>query len=243
MARPHQPIVSRYADLKEKPGYVRDLFNRGARYYDRVGQLGFWGTGHYYRKQALVRAGLRPGMAVLDVACGTGAVTRAIVEILQGSGTVLGVDPSEGMLAEARGRVPADFKVGRAEEIPAPDARFDFLAMGYALRHVQDLGAAFTEYRRVLKPGGRLLLLEITRPSSRAGLAIARLYFRDLLPRLSGWVTGSPVAREMMAYYWETIEACVPPAAILEALRETGFVEVRKEASLGIFSEYQAVRG
>ena len=242
MNAPHQPIATRYQEDREKHDYVRDLFNRSAPHYDRVAQVGFLGTGHFHRKRSLQLAGLKPGMDVVDVACGTGAVTRAILDILAGNGRVVGVDPSEGMIAEARKHVPTEFKLGRAEQLPVPDAAFDFLSMGYALRHVEDLSVAFAEYRRVLKPGGRLLILEISRPASRLGMAFSRLYFRDILPFLSRLVTGSKDAREMMAYYWETIDACVPPDVILQALGDAGFKEVKRRVELGICSQYTAVR-
>lgn len=242
MNAPHQPIANRYQAEHEKHGYVRDLFNRSAPHYDRVAKVGFLGTGNLHRRRSLQLAGLKPGMDVIDVACGTGAVTRAIVEILAGRGRVVGVDPSEGMLAEARRNVVADFRVGRGEELPVEDQAFDFLSMGYALRHVEDLGVAFREYLRVLKPGGRLLILEISRPASALGRLLSRLYFRDFLPLLSRLVTGSNDAREMMAYYWETIDACVPPEAIMQALTEAGFTEVKRRVEIGICSQYTAVR-
>lgn len=242
MSTPHQPILSRYQSEDDKHGYVRDLFNRAARHYDRVANVGFLGTGNIHRKYALQLAGLKPGMDVLDVACGTGAVTRAIVEVLKGEGRVTGVDPSEGMLAEARRNVKADFQVGRAEALPLPDAAVDFLSMGYALRHVEDLAVAFKEYKRVLKPGGKLLILEISRPASRLGMAATRLYFRDILPWMSRVVTGSNDAREMMVYYWETIDACVPPEDIIKALNEAGFQDVNRRVELGICSQYRATK-
>jgi demethylmenaquinone methyltransferase/2-methoxy-6-polyprenyl-1,4-benzoquinol methylase len=241
MARPHEVIPERYDDVSKKREYIHDLFNRGARHYDRIGAIGSFGTGHYYRRRALQLGGVRPGMGVIDVACGTGAVTRAILELLAGGGRVRGVDPSEGMLAEARRSFPGvDFQTGRAEALPADDGEFDFLTMGYALRHVEDLGVAFREYRRVLKPGGRVLLLEISRPRTRAGHALAKLYFGRLLPLVCKLSTGSDDAREMMAYYWETIDACVPPETILDALRGAGFADVKRRVEMGIFSDYSA---
>jgi demethylmenaquinone methyltransferase / 2-methoxy-6-polyprenyl-1,4-benzoquinol methylase len=240
MSTPHKPILTRYETGEDKHRYVRDLFNRGAQHYDRIGKVGFFGTGHFYRKRALQKGGLTSGMKVIDVACGTGAVTRAILEIVHPEGSVLGVDPSEGMLGEAKKNIVADFKIGRAEELPAEDNQFDFLSMGYALRHVEDLVVAFKEYRRVLKPGGKLLLLEISLPKSKIGLMFTKLYFRDFVPFLSRLTTGSKDAREMMDYYWETIDACVPPDDIIAALKAAGFKNVDRRVELGIFSEYRA---
>jgi demethylmenaquinone methyltransferase/2-methoxy-6-polyprenyl-1,4-benzoquinol methylase len=239
VAKPHQIIDTRYSTEEGKQQYLRRLFNEGAPHYDRIGWIGSLGTGHTYRKRALRRGGLKPGLDVLDVACGTGAVTRAILQVLAGSGSVVGVDPSAGMLAQARSNVPAEFREGQAEALPFPDASFDLLTMGYALRHVEDLHKAFTEYRRVLRPGGRVLLLEITRPRGRLSLALARFYFRDFLGWMVRLTGGNQASREMMTYYWETIDACVPPENILSALRESGFSEVSRHVDLGMFSEYR----
>lgn len=240
--RPHAPIAERYSDDTEKRDFVHELFNKGARHYDRIGAIGFLGTGHIHRKRELLKGGLRPGMNVLDVACGTGAVTKAIVEILEDKGRARGVDPSEGMLAEARQSVKAEFCLGHAEGLPFQDREFDFLSMGYALRHVSDLERAFAEYFRVLKPGGTVLILEISRPRSSFALWVSKMYFKEFLPRLSRLITGSRDAQEMMAYYWETIEGCVPPEMILSALRAIGFEGVERQVSMGIFSSYRATK-
>lgn len=241
MTAPHQPIATRYGDDTGKQAYLRALFDRSAPHYDRVNGFGFFWTGSWYRRRQLRLAGLLPGMAVVDVACGTGPVTRACLQLLRGSGSVVGVDPSAGMLTVARQRVPgAEFRPGHAEALPVADASADFVAMGYALRHVAQLERAFAEFRRVLRPGGRLLVLEVSRPASRIGLIVARTWFRDLLPRLTRLATGSADAREMMRYYWETIDACVPPATILAAMETTGFTDVRRRTELGLFSAFTA---
>jgi demethylmenaquinone methyltransferase/2-methoxy-6-polyprenyl-1,4-benzoquinol methylase len=118
----------------------------------------------------------------------------------------------------------------------------DFLSMGYALRHVPDLSAAFAEYRRVLRPGGRLLLLEIGRPRGGIAYAAVRFYLGTAVPALSRWLGGGPRAATLMRYYWDTIDACVPPAAIQEALEAAGFAEVACDVQLGIFRAYTARR-
>ena len=114
--------------------------------------------------------------------------------------------------------------------------------MGYALRHVPDLDQTFEEYRRVLKPGGRLLLLEITRPASTLGLALARVYFGTIVPLVTRIGTGSANAAELMRFYWETIAQCVPPETVLTSLERAGLVAPDRAVMHGIFSEYTAMR-
>ena len=108
--------------------------------------------------------------------------------------------------------------------------------MGYALRHVDDLDGLFAEYARVLRPGGRVLLLEISRPASAIGTAVARAYFGTVVPCLAWGTTGSADASRLMRFYWDTIRECVTPAEILSALERAGF-SAQRTLSAGIFSE------
>jgi demethylmenaquinone methyltransferase/2-methoxy-6-polyprenyl-1,4-benzoquinol methylase len=113
--------------------------------------------------------------------------------------------------------------------------------MGYALRHVPDLEAAFAEYRRVLRPGGKVLLLEIGRPAGRFARAALRLYLGRFVPALSRWLGGGTQAERMMRYYWDTIDACVPPEDIARALTAAGFTSIACDVQLGIFRAWTAV--
>jgi demethylmenaquinone methyltransferase/2-methoxy-6-polyprenyl-1,4-benzoquinol methylase len=139
-------------------------------------------------------------------------------------------------------RVPAGVRLlaGSAEDIPSADVTADFLSMGYALRHISDLPTAFAEFFRVLRPGGRLCLLEITQPKSALGRALLKGYLRGLVPAVAAAISRHRDMPELMRYYWDTIAACVPPASIMDALATAGFVDVDRYVELGIFSEYRA---
>jgi demethylmenaquinone methyltransferase/2-methoxy-6-polyprenyl-1,4-benzoquinol methylase len=244
MNQPPLPGETHYwtrADDRQR--VVNGLFDRSAEHYDRACGIMSFGSGQSYRRDALQRAGLRPGMHVLDVGTGTGLLAREIVHLLGPSGRVVGLDPSWNMMAAGRRALNLRFVQGLGERLPFPDSRFDFLTMGYALRHVPDLDQAFDEYRRVLKPGGRLLLLEITRPASTLGLALARIYFGTVIPIATRIGTGSANAAELMRFYWETIAQCVPPKTVLASLGRAGFAAPDRAVVHGIFSEYTASRG
>jgi demethylmenaquinone methyltransferase/2-methoxy-6-polyprenyl-1,4-benzoquinol methylase len=235
---PHPVLPEYYANGAGKRGFVGRIFDATAGDYDRVDRLLALGSGSWYRRQALLRAGLAPGMRMLDVAVGTGLVAREAVRILGDPHSVVGVDPSAGMMAAA-----ADGPTlvqGRAERLPFADAAFDFLSFGYALRHLSDLAAALGEFRRVLKPGGRLLLLEITLPEGRLARAALKGYMRGVVPWLSRVVARHPETPRLYRYYWDTIEACAPPGQVLAAIAGAGFAGADRVVQLGIFSEYRA---
>jgi demethylmenaquinone methyltransferase / 2-methoxy-6-polyprenyl-1,4-benzoquinol methylase len=239
---PHSPLPSYYRsdDAQAREAFLRKTFDDTAVDYDRLEKILGLGTGSWYRRKALLRAGLQPGMQVVDVGMGTGLVTREILKITGEPQRLIGVDPSPGMMQQARFDVPVDCRIGRAEEIPLPSASADFLVMGYALRHIADFAAAAAEFRRVLRPGGRLLILEITRAESRWGNRLLKAYMRGAVPLLARAVSRSKTTPMLWRYYWDTIEACVPPAQVMQTLQNAGLVDVSRYVELGIFSEYRA---
>jgi demethylmenaquinone methyltransferase/2-methoxy-6-polyprenyl-1,4-benzoquinol methylase len=239
---PHPVLTEYYGHDAERGHFVAGLFDRSAGYYDQVCQLLSLGSGQWYRRWALGRAGLRPGMRFLDVATGTGLVARAAARILGGPGAVVGVDPSAGMLGQARRRLAAAFAQGRVEALPFAEGRFDFVCIGYALRHAADLEVACRECHRVLTPGGRLLILEISRARWRPIRWLLRGYFTRVLPLAVTGPGRGAGARLLMRYYWDTIEACVPPETILAVLARSGFAGVERRVLGGCLSEYVAVK-
>jgi demethylmenaquinone methyltransferase/2-methoxy-6-polyprenyl-1,4-benzoquinol methylase len=238
---PHPPLDRYYRDEGERRRRIDAWFDEAAPTYDWVGQVMSLGSGHRYRRQALLRAGLAGGMSALDVGCGTGVLAAHARRIVGPAGAVVALDPSLGMLAETGRRGIARRVRAMGEALPFAAGRFDFLSMGYALRHVADLRSALAEYRRVLKPGGRVLLLEITRPEGRLAFRLAKLFLGGLAPRVAR-LRGGRETQVLMEYYWDTIEHCVPPATILAALAEAGFARAGRRVQHGILSEYSAVR-
>jgi demethylmenaquinone methyltransferase / 2-methoxy-6-polyprenyl-1,4-benzoquinol methylase len=239
---PIPTLRSYYPSDAERQRFVTALFDRGAPFYDRVTDWMSLGMGRGYRRRALERTGLRSGMRLLDVATGTGQMAAAALGIVGRTGRVVGLDPSPGMVREMRRRITVPIVQSLGQELPFRDAQFDVVSMGYALRHLPDLGLAFEEYRRVLKPGGRVLILEISRPTSRPGLRLTRWYFRDFVPWATRRLTSSRDAELMIRYYWDTIAACVPPEVIMSALRAAGFHDVARRAEVGIFSAYVGLK-
>lgn len=231
---PHPPLTDYYDEPSRRTRFVRDLFDDTAPWYETVNNVVSFGSGDRYRREALARNGLTSGMRVLDVATGTGVVARAAAAITE---HVIGLDPSIGMLLAGRRRRNLPSVQGVGEQLPIRGGSVDFVTIGFALRHLSDLRTAFVEYRRVLRPGGRLLILEITPPRSRVARGWLRAYMRGIVPVVARITTRRRDTAKLMRYYWDTIAACVPPNAILEALRDAGF-EASRSVQLGIFSEY-----
>ena len=238
---PHPKLEKYYTHDAARPGFVDEMFDHGAQSYEWVCRIMSLGTGSMYRRQALINGGLASGMRLLDVATGTGLVLRPAGEVCGETRLTIGLDPSAGMLRECRKQSSAPLVQARGEALPFPDGYFDMVSTGYGLRHVGDLNTLFREYYRVMKPGGRILVLELTQPSTALGRTLNRLFLGMLIPYIARAWRGR-AAGLMMNYFWETIETCVPPDTILGAMREAGFPDAARTVSGGILSEYRAVR-
>ena len=239
---PHVPLTDYYQTEQERQAYLREIFDNTAADYDRIESMLAWGTGPRYRREALTRGGLKSGMKVLDVGVGTGLVAAQACILVGDPALVTGVDPSPGMMAASKLPQTIVLMEGRAESLPFPDNHFDFLSMGYALRHISDLGVAFAEFERVLKPGGRLCLLEITQTQNRLGRWLLKNYMRGVIPLLTKFVTKQKNTATIWRYYWDSIEACVPPEQVVATLNAVGLTQVHRHLEIGVFSEYQAVK-
>jgi demethylmenaquinone methyltransferase/2-methoxy-6-polyprenyl-1,4-benzoquinol methylase len=241
---PHPPLREYYgnANDREHRRWVVDLFDRTAPHYNTVEAL-FGNGGLLYRRLSLRRAGLRPGMKLLDVAMGTAAVARGAARVVGPEGLVVGCDPSSGMIREARRVFHGPVSRGVAEALPFRSGTFDFVSMGIALRHVPDLIAAFREYYRVLAPGGRVWILEGHYPRSGVGQSLTRFAWARAVPALTRLFTRDREAQLLMDFYWDTVEQCVPPETILAAMGIAGFEETSFRVVVpGAFCEYHGRR-
>ncbi len=236
---PHPPLGTYYVGESQRRQWVRNIFSRTAGDYDRVERAMAVGTGSGYRRRALVNAGLRHGMDLVDVGVGTGLVAREAAVIVGDPARVTGVDPSPGMLEHAKVPVGVRLLAGSAEHLPLADGSVDFVSMGYALRHLDDLATAFGEFHRVLRPGGTLCILEITVPQSSWARWALKTYMRRIVPWLASRLSEHRDTPELMRYHWDTIEACIPPREVMEAMRRAGLGAVDREVELGIFSAYR----
>lgn len=240
---PHPPLRRYYDEIEARQGFLNELFNRTASQYRNIDRATGFGSGIWYRRRALREAGLKPGMHMLDVACGPALMAQGARDIVGSSGSVVGLDPSTGMLREARRGPCYNLVQGIGEELPFADASFDFVSMGYALRHVSDLSTTFLEYARVLKPGGILLLLDICRPRSSLLLSLLRFYVRTVLGTVFAASTGNRDMKLLMEYWSDTIEYCVPSETILGALKTVGFSDCSlREWFNGLLRDYRAVK-
>jgi demethylmenaquinone methyltransferase/2-methoxy-6-polyprenyl-1,4-benzoquinol methylase len=205
---------------------VGAMFDRIAPRYDAMNALISGFQEPRWRRRAIALAELRPGMSAIDVATGTGKVAMGLADVVGTFGHVLGVDVSRAMIDRARmanaDRVELEFLVGDALHLPADDAAFDAATIAFGMRNLPDYEGAFREMRRVLRPGGRVVCLEIARPRSIIG-RVGGLWFEHVVPLL-GRLIGE---REAYAYLVASVRAYPSPERIAETMRAAGLVDVR----------------
>ena len=202
------------------PDAVRTMFDRIAPVYDAMNRVMTVGLDLRWRRLAAA-AVVRPGDRVLDAACGTGDLALADAEA--GAREVVGVDFSPRMLERARRKAPAiEWVQGDLLALPFPDGSFDAATVGFGVRNVADLPLALRELARVLVPGGRVGILEITTP--RGPLALFyRLWFDRVVPLLGKLFKGGAAYEYLPA----SVRRFPGPAELAGLLRDAGFDRVR----------------
>jgi demethylmenaquinone methyltransferase/2-methoxy-6-polyprenyl-1,4-benzoquinol methylase len=221
------------------------MFDRIAGVYDLMNTAMTAGLHHRWRERAADRAELRPGDRALDVCCGTGDLALALAPRVGAEGTVIGSDFSEPMLelarrkAAERGVAQVTFEWADALELPYDDAGFDAVTVGFGVRNLADLDAGLGEMARVLRPGGRLVILEITQPRRPPLSSFYSLWFDRLVPLL-GSIAGD---REAYTYLPESVKRFPAPQGLAAAMDEAGFERIRYTVLAGgIIAIHSGVR-
>jgi demethylmenaquinone methyltransferase / 2-methoxy-6-polyprenyl-1,4-benzoquinol methylase len=216
MPRAREPLP----EGEEKVHAVRSMFDAIAPRYDLVNRIMTFGMDRGWRRRAVAALELASGSFVVDVACGTGDLCR---ELLHAGHRALGMDVSMGMLAAARTEAPLVQSDGL--QMPLADATIDGITCGFALRNVVDVGALLNEFARVLRPGGRISLLEVAEPDSRVLRFGNDIYFRRIVPVIGGLLSDRNAYR-----YLPRSTAYLPDRAGLVALiRDHGFPDARSD--------------
>ncbi|HMU28119.1 MAG TPA: bifunctional demethylmenaquinone methyltransferase/2-methoxy-6-polyprenyl-1,4-benzoquinol methylase UbiE [Solirubrobacterales bacterium] len=175
---------------QEFAGEVNSMFDRISGVYDRMNRVMTAGLDQSWRARAAERARLEPGMKALDLCCGTGDLALMLAERVGPEGEVTGADFSRPMLdialekAKSEGLRQARFKWADALDLPFEDESFDALTIAFGARNLADLDRGISEMRRVLVPGGRLVILEITQPKRQPLAGFFALWFDRIVPQL-----------------------------------------------------------
>lgn len=229
--RPDEPLPTG----ADKTRSVQAMFDVIAPRYDLVNRVMTFRMDVGWRRRTVSALGLPPGAVVVDLACGTGDLAADLAD----RGLVpVGVDLSFGMLAAAArpfARVQAD-----GSALPVPDASVDGLTCGFALRNFTDLGATFAEMARVVRPGGRIALLEVATPPNPVLRFGHSIYFGQVVPRIGAALSDGDAYR----YLPRSVAYLPDPDEMLRMLSELGFTHVRRTLlSVGISQLITATRG
>ena len=203
---------------------VRAMFDRIARVYDPLNSVMTAGLHQRWRERAADMTGLRPGDRALDVATGTGDLAVALQRRVGPDGEVVGCDFSERMLELARAKAPAvRFETANALELPYDDGEFDAATVGFGARNFADLARGLAEMARVVRPGGRVVVLEITTPRRPPLSWFFRVWFDRAVP-LIGRFAGDPDA---YTYLPSSVRRFPDARGLAAALAAVGLVDVR----------------
>ena len=220
--------------------YVQEMFGRIAPYYDRMNRLLSGGRDVAWRRLVVREARAPHGERLLDVATGTGDMA---LEALRNGAWVAGVDFSLNMLERARGKRGAEgirWMCADVLALPFPADSFDAVTSGFLLRNVIDVPGALVEQWRVVRPGGRIVCLEISRPPRNLLLPFYRFYFHRIVPLLGQLVSGD---RSAYTYLPRSADEFLSPDELADLMRHAGWREVRyRRLMLGTVAIHSGVK-
>ncbi|KAA6187426.1 bifunctional demethylmenaquinone methyltransferase/2-methoxy-6-polyprenyl-1,4-benzoquinol methylase UbiE [Thiohalocapsa marina] len=211
----------------EKQARVRAVFDSVATRYDIMNDLMSMGIHRLWKRRAIEMAGVRRGQQVLDLAAGTGDLAERFSEIVGPDGAVVMSDINEAMLSQGRARLVdagrvgnLDYAIANAEALPFADNSFDCVTIGFGLRNVTHKQLALNEMFRVLRPGGRALILEFSHPTIDPLAKAYDLYSFTMLPLMGKLVTGDS---DSYRYLAESIRMHPDQETLLSMLEQAGF--------------------
>jgi demethylmenaquinone methyltransferase / 2-methoxy-6-polyprenyl-1,4-benzoquinol methylase len=218
-------------DNRQSPdfaGQVNRMFDRVAKQYDLLNSVMTAGLHHRWRQRAAARAGVGAGDSALDICCGTGDLALELAGRVSPGGHVVGCDFSEPMLDLAREKAEraaagVRFEWADALELPYDGERFDAVTVGFGVRNLADLDRGLREMARVLKPGGRAVILEITQPVRPPLSMFYSLWFDRIVPLL-GAFSSDP---EAYSYLPESVRSFPSPAGLAQRMDRAGFERIR----------------
>lgn len=220
---------------------IRQMFDQVAARYDARNRLFSADRDRAWRRRAARRAALRPGQTALDLCTGTGKLAHELLSFVGPSGRVIGIDFSPAMLDLARRREPGiEFRLGDVTHLGEPDAGVDAVTIGFGLRNLVDRQTALREMHRVLRPGGRLVVLEFAPPPRGLLMRAYRFYLSRVMPALAGLRNAGE--RSAYRYLAETVQAFSQPAELARELENIGFAVSVERMTFGIVALHVAVR-
>lgn len=213
-----------------KEAYVHDLFESIAHRYDLLNTLLSFNQDKFWRRFAAAKTGLARGGVALDVCCGTGMLALELAKIAGPEGRVVGLDFAAGMLAVAKKRLSrrpegriVELVLGNAVDLPFPDNTFDCATIGFALRNVPSIEKTIREMQRVVKPGGRVVSLELAKPGTFGFKQLYYFYFYYLVPILGRLGVGR---RGPYSYLPNSLKEFPHQREILALFRQVGLEDV-----------------
>ncbi len=246
----------------DKAARVNKMFAAIAPSYDLNNRLHSLWMDQHWRNAAVTMAEVKAGDRIVDVACGTGDLTLKFARHLAGRGMlgqsrIMGVDFTDAMLPIAQAKSdrhkqhwqlhigktpwPVSFIHGNALALPLEDRSVDVVSIAFGIRNVADWGKAIDEFARVLKPGGRLVILEFSLPTNSLLRGLYNFYFRRVLPRTATWISGDKTGA--YKYLPESVNTFISRAAMVERMAAAGFEAIQaRPLTFGVCMCYKGVR-